>query len=270
MADQENQSDSQEAHCSEINNQSDTSHDTSAKKRKLTETLENGTEDESEEKAAKPAQKERVASHPSLLPEPLVTKIKESKYVGLALLLTENKLDEDGNLSGAFEMVECAGEWKLKPKTKIHEIDSFDKWIRAFSIYMSIYLEAFPNKGVQMAKYIYHIMNGNNLYEWAAVYKYDINFRNLIEENPDKSWAEVEIELWEINVMIHQRSALVDCKEEKRVNNAKLYRYTAQEAEECRNYNSGFCTRFSCRYIHACMRCGKLGHPEINCWYLSD
>ena len=184
-----------------------------------------------------------IAQH---VPEKIKQAIRESKYVDLVKLLKENSLDEEGDLIFYKLMSKHSGR---KEAIKIrHDIDGITTWVKAFTVYMVIYLEAFPESAASLAEYINKIFEWNDHFKWLAVYQYDIDLRRKRENAPETSWVAVDVEL-EGNMRSRPVASPVETD------------------NTCRHYNGNSCTKPRCRFAHVCLYCGMKGHPVIRCWH---
>ncbi len=76
------------------------------------------------------------------------------------------------------------------------EITSFDQWLKAHIVYMAMYIDAHPEQALEMVKYESVIHDCSLRYEWDAVLMYDFHFRHGIAEDPSRSWAKTDTELY--------------------------------------------------------------------------
>ena len=183
------------------------------------------------------------------VPEKIKQAIRESKYVDLEKLLPSNKLDQEGDVIPYYLVQTKNAIEAIKMK---HEIDRINAWVKAFTVYMVIYLEAHPENAAYLAQYIHIMFTWSEIYHWDAVYNYDKNLRRKREIISETSWVTLDSELFD-EMARHFRD-----------HSPPPY----DPSEESRQYNEGFCNRPACRWAHKCLNCGKMGHPAVECWHL--
>ena len=187
-----------------------------------------------------------IAQH---VPEIIKQAIRESKYVDLMKLLKENSLDEEGDVI-SYKVIPKKNGKREAIKVR-HEIEEISVWVRAFTVYMVIYLEAFPENAAPLAEYINTIFKLNEGIKWFAVYRYDMDLRRKREKDPETSWVGIDVEL-------HEKMRSRPCIPPVVTDNA------------CRYYNGNSCRRPGCRFAHVCLYCGKRGHPVTRCTELKS
>ena len=193
------------------------------------------------------------------VPMKLRKRIWEGEFVELASLLKDRR--EHANYAITIRSVEGNPEpvMCVAPKPE-QNIGSFQRWLKAFEVYMSIYLLQ-PGNVADSAKLLQYISTIRNLAErggdWA---QYDETIRSM-RMVQGWQWDAVHWELW-LNsqqtsggVSPNQRSPFPD--KGRRVGSPRL--------QVCFNFNRGVPCRQPCHYAHKCRRCGG-NHPSTRCF----
>ena len=126
-------------------------------------------------------------------------KIKKGDFVDLEKLLLrmkgpkgqENKLDlvyKDGQ--SYFIPSQGAENW----------ITGVHKWEQAFRIYAAIYSQANPMRAAEIWQYVHVINTAVSAYIWENVSNYDYTFRQLMASHPQRSWAKIYNQMWNISM----------------------------------------------------------------------
>jgi hypothetical protein len=115
-------------------------------------------------------------------------KILSDEYICLGLLLTPNQSDE-------FAVSVSQNALQVKQINKNKGIFSIDQWSQAFSIFMSVYLEKFPNQVQQLLKYSFTIREMAKTFQGYAWRSYDENFR-LCRATSLWPWDKINQELY--------------------------------------------------------------------------
>ena len=132
----------------------------------------------------------------------LQTKIEQGHFVDLEKLLPRNR---PGAVGGApvdntrLEWVHRDGQTFLAPvQNKGSNISNVRKWEQAFRIYAAIYSGANPARAKEIWQYVYTINLAASTYTWENVANYDYTFRQLMEYNPQRSWAKIYSQMWNL------------------------------------------------------------------------
>ena len=126
-------------------------------------------------------------------------KIKKGDFVDLEKLLPrmkgpkgqENKLDlvyKDGQ--SYFIPSQGAENW----------ITGVHKWEQAFRIYAAIYSQANLTRAAEIWQYVHVINTAVSAYIWENVSNYDYTFRQLMASHPQRSWAKIYNQMWNISM----------------------------------------------------------------------
>ena len=78
----------------------------------------------------------------------------------------------------------------------VKDIYNWNQWQRAFKTFKALYLMAYPDKEPEMTKYENDIHVFLTQYYWNAVASYDLLFRQYLCDFPERSWAEINRDLF--------------------------------------------------------------------------
>ena len=74
-------------------------------------------------------------------------------------------------------------ETNNKSKTKVKEIDGILHWIRAFSVWVYVFVESHLWEARGLFQYLTHILDGDRDYQWAAIYQYGRDIQHAMEND---------------------------------------------------------------------------------------
>ena len=132
----------------------------------------------------------------------LQVKIENGEYVDLDKLLPKDKSNPQAYFTD-FERLEWVHNETgtfLAPAKKQNKINSFRKWEQAFRVYATIYCSKNPTRSKEIWQYITTINTAANAYVWDNVYNYDIIFHQLMQFNPQRSWAVTYNQMWNLSM----------------------------------------------------------------------
>ena len=195
------------------------------------------------------------------IPDRLKAKIWAGEYVDLALLLHDNFAQpQDYALS-----VQSAGDGQgptlcVSPAKGKTEVLSFQQWLKAFEMFMSVYL-VHPGHLPSAPHMLKYIETVRNLYErggnWHA---YDEAFRSLRQQR-GWAWDSVNWELW-MNASQSPARRVFPSGGSPFPGKGKA---RPRSASPCFIYNrGGSCRADTCRFTHKCRRCNG-PHPLSRC-----
>ena len=213
-------------------------------------------EDEDLEVLFKTKQDESVAAgEPTSLhlhvTKPLMDRIKTDKYFNLYDLL--NPAEQDISLN-----IASTGQVTFKQRAKITKITTGELWFSAFLIYSSAYQQFFPEKALQLFKYMSIVQNLNKSFGIEAAVKYDEDFRKMRENYPDINWDKINQELYLLSA-----TKLASSKAPR--SQQPFRKQPFCPAGYCRQFHTqGICTWTNCKYKHECFKC-KGEHSVKTC-----
>ena len=187
-------------------------------------------------------------------------RIKRGEFVELEKLLKKSKMvkAEESRL----EIHNKNGVAFLAPANDREKINSVGRWDQAFRIYATIYSQSNPSRAAEIWQYVDVIHRAARVFSWDNVANYDYVFRQLMAENPQRSWSKTYTQMWNLTL----------CEPASRFNNNGSGTPHANRVK--RGQASGVCWRFNkgkckfgvnCRYEHSCSYCGSTAHSALNC-----
>lgn len=200
-------------------------------------------------------------------------KILRGEYVDLALLLPDNmyqsqapeiqlRLDDSssGPMGSPVTMVR-----KRKPV-----IDSFQKWLEAYMVYMLVIVTAYPRWALEPIKYQHIISCAVTKFKGLAWLSYDQQFRRRASSNLSLQWDKVDLELWTVTFSGLAKPHCSICSSpyhaEDVCPSADPYRKQRRSQTVCFDFNkSSGCRRRNCSYPHVCRRCHSNSHTVQDC-----
>ena len=149
-------------------------------------------------------------------------------------------------------------------------INTFQKWLDAFTAYMLVIGAVHPMRALELIKSQQTISKAVTKFKDLVWLTYDEQFRRRAAYDLSKAWYKIDLELWTLTFSglakphcsactspYHQ---VEDCPHQDP--NRKPRRQTLV----CFDFNkpSG-CQRRSCHFPHNCHRCGSGNHAQFNC-----
>ena len=132
----------------------------------------------------------------------LKQKIEKGEFVDLDKLLPRDKIAALNGYSedSRMEWVQRDGGMYLVPARKETRINNFHLWEQEFHLYASIYCDKNPCQMKEIWQYISVIQTAVSAYIWENVYSYDITFHQLMQFNPNRSWAVTYNQMWNLSM----------------------------------------------------------------------
>lgn len=208
-----------------------------------------------------------MAAHLSKKTEQAIT---NGEYVDLCSLLpcnTDRGLDPQqftvslNNQSVTIPLPQTSSQ---RAKTKI---DSIEKWLTAFSIFMSVIVSKFPNRSLSLLNYMHIIRTASAKFRGMAWYAYDIEFRKRAAKDPSLDWGQRDMQLYLDKFTGLARGSCFSCGSvDHLAENCPLSvsKLRFNRSDTCLNFNRGFaCARTPCTFPHRCNHdnCGG-NHPS--------
>ena len=110
-------------------------------------------------------------------------------------------------------------------------------------------------------------------YSWDNVYNYDILFRQLMEFNPDRSWAVTYNQMWNLSMTNPLSSPVNHSNSQKHRSfggfhsNNPSVQANKKKKDYCWSFNKGVKCKFGrkCKFIEHCSYCDSNSHGVVNC-----
>ena len=189
--------------------------------------------------------------------EILKNKIKKGGFVELEKLLKKGRL---GKTKERWQMGRDADGTPMWEPMEDREtrINNVYKWDQAFRVYATIYSQEHPSRASEIWQYIESIHNAAKIYSWDNVANYDYCFRQLMSDNPDRSWAKPYLQMWTTTL----------CEPHGRGNNRQdnQNRRDGRNNNICWKFNRNKCHNPHCRFEHRCAYCYGLNHSSMDCF----
>ena len=172
-------------------------------------------------------------------------------YVNLALLLNQNFDVPSEQKMNALTVLNGNIVVNTENRNlKVRSIDNIEHWTDAFCNFSKIVVQTHPMLAGDLFAYMSLIRGAVSDATFDRVYNYDKQFRLRIEQNPSKSWAQIDGNLW---LRFVAKGAL----------GGQTFQY--QSDKFCYDYNlKKGCFRNNCFYRHACLKCTGM-HPSTLC-----
>ena len=204
-----------------------------------------------------------ICSH---IEEEVKQKIRNGEYVDLEKLLPKKQgMPKNEDYKMNLTSAEGMNFWLPCPE-KTKRINSIKRWDEAFRVYASIYAEANPTRGKEVWQYMHTIHSAHSTFHLDNVLFYDCEFRRVMHQHPERSWAVLNTQLWSISMRdpLPTRSqggaGVVASGNSSKAQGGKDLKEIC-----CWKYNRNKCNRTNCHYEHRCSYCGSPSHIFFGC-----
>ena len=128
-------------------------------------------------------------------------KIKKGEFVDLEKLLIKHQGNRQKS-SGKIEIVnrEGSNKFDLIQNEQEGKITNVNKWEQAFRLYATVYTKEHPHRSAEILQYMDTIHRAARTFNWEAVADYDFCFRQLMAEYPERSWATIYTQMWNLTL----------------------------------------------------------------------
>ena len=202
----------------------------------------------------------------------LEDKILRGEYVDFALLLPDSlsrpqvpeiQLRVDDSTPGSASPVSMVR--KRKPV-----IDTFQKWLDAYTAYMLVLVASYPRRSLELLKYQQIISRAATKFKGLAFLAYDEQFRRRAAYDLSISWDQVDLELWTVTFSGLAKPHCLLCSSpyhsQTDCPSADPSRPPPRNGPVCFRFNrTSGCTTSACPFPHVCRRCRSTTHSILNC-----
>ena len=134
-------------------------------------------------------------------------------------------------------------------------------------MYATIYCTQNPHRAREIWQYVSVINTASMSYNWKNVYNYDVVFRQLMEFNPNRSWAVTYNQMWNLsmtNPISHNQNQGIRSFQNSGNGGSGLGKH---KLDYCWSFNKGVRCKFGrkCKFIEHCSYCDSPSHGVINC-----
>ena len=207
------------------------------------------------------------------LDKSLEDKILRGEYIDFPLLLPDSQYRPQ---SPALQLRydDSSPDSRGAPLTLVNRkkpvIDSFHKWLDAFTAYMLVIVAVHPRRSIELIKYQQIISRAISKFKGLAWLSYDEQFRRRAAYDLNIAWDSIDLELWTVTFSGLAKPHCSVCSspfhQPEDCPNQDFSRRPRRTGLVCFDFNkpSG-CQRRSCFFPHNCRRCGSNSHALFNC-----
>ena len=202
----------------------------------------------------------------------LEDKILWGEYIDFTLLLPDSltrpqvpeiQLRLDDSVPGSSSPLTMVR--KRKPV-----IDTFHKWLDAYTAYMLVIVAAYPRRSLELLKYLQTISSAATKFKGLAWRTYDEQFCRRAAYDLNISWDQVDLELWTVTFSGLAKPHCLICSSpyhsQSDCPSADPSRQQPKTGPVCFRFNrSSGCTSSSCPFPHICRRCRSSSHSIVSC-----
>ena len=201
-------------------------------------------------------------------------RISAGEYVELDKLLPKNRSQVMGSNVESTEVIRNGTSYILPALgAKENKISNIRKWEQAFRVYAAIYSEANPHRAAEIWQYVHIINSAASSFIWENVAFYDHTFRQLMHKRPNRSWAKIYNQIWNIAMRDHiprnfNGSGYNNAQGSgNRYGNQGSQRHGDWRDKCCWRFNKGKCRKWDCKWEHRCstISCGSYTHGAHQC-----
>ena len=199
----------------------------------------------------------------------LKSRIQRGDFVDLEKLLPRNR--RPGGAENRIELVFRDGKSFFVPAATDGKISNIRRWEQAFRVYAAIYSEANPSQAAEIWQYVYVINSAAATYVWDNVANYDYTFRQLMSCNPNRSWAKIYNQMWNLAMKdyIPRSNYGSSSAFQRGIDNGNYTGNSGRKARKpkyCWAYNRGNCKDGAkCKFVHRCSYCDANEHANHTC-----
>lgn len=196
--------------------------------------------------------------------------IWSDNYINFGNLLPQF-IDEDDCNDVLFENSNFTISKKQNSKK---EIVNIHQWSNAFDIFLSLYIQKFPNLVLSLIKYGYNIRAMSKQFGFQAVKVYDEHFRQ-VRKMMNFDWGQINDELWRTAAFSVNANRPFPNSKSQPSTGARQYKSVGSPFQRrAQQFPGGYCWAFcrtgvcsnekTCQLKHSCVSCGKR-HSTLTC-----
>ena len=195
----------------------------------------------------------------------LKQKIERGEFVDLEKLLPRTRAQVVSD-EQKMQFVNREGSSYWIPADWENKISGIRRWDQAFRVYAAIYSKSNPHRSAEIWQYIHMINTAASSYTWKNVCYYDLTFRRLMHERPQRSWVKTYVQLWNLAMCDPLSKGNLSSGKSYGTNNSTPNSHTNWRDRCCWRFNrGGKCKKWNCRFDHRCDKCGLWSHGAQNC-----
>lgn len=194
------------------------------------------------------------------IPATYIKEIQSGEFFDLSKLLPKNL---SSNADGEPLTLSLENSVIKLNKTKPTAITNIEQWTTAFTSYMSVLTQKFPQRSQELLQYLSLVRYAARVHSGLGWAVYDYKFRQKASINKSLVWSNLDNQLW-LTIFTVAPSVL---KEEYPLFSKGPNSTSAGAANRgtCNSFNfNGACSRNPCRFKHVCNKCGG-PHPGSDC-----
>ena len=209
----------------------------------------------------------------------LKKRIELGEFVELEKLLVKNRFSHGGSMKGQkLQLVSKEDGTFIVPADRENKISNVRRWEQAFRVYAAIYSNTNSHRSAEILQYIFVINSAASTYLWDNVTNYDYTFRQLMACNPQRSWAKIYLQMWNLTMRdpISRGGSFGggEARNNAHNNHSRGSGVFLQpggggskkkKSDYCWAFNKGIKCKFgsSCRYIERCSYCDSGAHAVL-------
>ena len=190
-------------------------------------------------------------------------KIELGEFIDLDRLLPRTRTQVLKGEQAMQQFVTKSGATYWGPPERDSRITNVRRWEQAFRIYAAIFCNANPGRASEIFQYVYVINTAAVSFAWENVYFYDVTFRQLMAEKPNRSWAKTYTQLWNLAMCDHLPKNNGNSFNSFQEGGGQSSVSTGSNWKDrcCWRYNKGNkCKKWNCRYDHRCKVLWLMGY----------
>ena len=176
-----------------------------------------------------------------------------------------------------LQLVHRDGFAYFVPAQSAAKVNGVRRWEQAFRIYTAIYSQANPSRAAEIWQYVHTINIAASTYTWDNVYYYDVTFRQMMAQNPHRSWAKTYTQMWHLAMREHLprnggnfrsfSSVSFNGGKSPAAGSGSNGKNFKKKPKYCWGHNrvGGCKDGAKCKFIHRCSYCDSGDHAKHAC-----